>query len=84
METETALVLSHKEFLRVDRDYEKAAETVNLVYVSDRLPGILRNKKGKGFSYVFNNRLIKDRQQLGPHPKTRDPTGLDAGVDLCR
>jgi len=64
METDSALALSHKEFLEVDRDYEKAAETVNLVYVTDRLPGILRNKKGKGFSYVFNNKLIKDRQQL--------------------
>jgi DNA topoisomerase I len=64
METETALALSHKEFLRVDRDYEKAAETVHLVYVSDRLPGIQRNKKGKGFSYVLNKRLVRDREQL--------------------
>ena len=64
METETTLALSHKEFLQVDKDYERAAATVNLVYVTDRLPGILRKKKGKGFSYAFNDRLIKDRQQL--------------------
>src|ERR1700678_574980 len=64
METETALALSHKEFLQADRDYEKAASTVHLVYVNDRQPGILRNKKGKGFSYVFNNRPIKDHQHL--------------------
>lgn len=64
METGTTPALSHREFLRVDRDYEKAASTVHLVYVSDRRPGILRNKKGKGFSYVFDNRPIRDRRQL--------------------
>jgi DNA topoisomerase-1 len=64
METDATPALTHKELLQADKDYEKAAATAHLVYVSDRLPGILRNKKGKGFSYVFNNRLIKDRQQL--------------------
>ncbi|HEY6900896.1 MAG TPA: DNA topoisomerase IB, partial [Puia sp.] len=58
------LALSHKEFLQVDRDYEKAASVVHLIYVSDHQPGILRNKKGKGFSYVFNNKVVKDRGLL--------------------
>lgn len=61
---EATLTLSHKEFLRVDRDYEKAASVVHLVYVNDHQPGILRNRKGKGFSYVFNNKVVKDRAQL--------------------
>ncbi|MBS1660895.1 MAG: DNA topoisomerase IB [Bacteroidetes bacterium] len=61
---EATLALSHKEFLQVDRDYEKAASVMHLVYVSDNQPGILRSKKGKGFSYVFNNKVVKDREQL--------------------
>jgi DNA topoisomerase-1 len=64
MDTASELTLSHKELLRVDKDYEKAALAAHLVYVNDRHAGILRNKKGKGFSYVFNNKSIKDRQQL--------------------
>lgn len=64
METETALDLSHKEFLQADKDHEKAASVMHLLYVSDRQPGILRNRKGKGFSYVFSNKVVKDRQQL--------------------
>jgi DNA topoisomerase-1 len=58
------ITLTHKEFLQVDRDHEKAASVMHLVYVSDRLPGILRLKKGKGFSYMLNNKTVKDRRQL--------------------
>jgi DNA topoisomerase-1 len=34
------------------------------VYVSDRQPGILRLKKGKGFSYRLGNKTVKDPGQL--------------------
>jgi len=64
MDTNTTLSLSHKEFLRIEGDPEKAAATVHLLYVSDRQAGILRSKKGKGFSYIFNNLAVKDRKQL--------------------
>ena len=64
MGTETVLALSHKEFLRVDKDHEKAASAANLVYVRDCQPGILRVKKGKGFSYLLNNRVVRDRHLL--------------------
>ena len=37
--------LSHKEFLRIDRDYEKAAEVAALVYVKSDSKGISRTKK---------------------------------------
>jgi len=56
--------LSHKEFLQADRDYEKAASAANLLYVSDRQPGIIRLKKGKGFSYRFDGRPVREKQQL--------------------
>jgi DNA topoisomerase I len=64
METEYALTLSHKEFLQVEKDPKKAASTIHLVYVGDRQPGILRIKKGKGFSYRFKNQVVKDLRQL--------------------
>ncbi|HXB92218.1 MAG TPA: hypothetical protein VNU72_08010 [Puia sp.] len=64
MGTETVLALSHKEFLRVDKDHEKAASAAHLVYVRDCQPGILRFKKGKGFSYLLHNKVIRDRQLL--------------------
>lgn len=46
------------------RDPEKTAAAVNLVYVNDQGKGILRVRKGKGFSYRFNNQVLRDRQQL--------------------
>jgi DNA topoisomerase-1 len=64
MHVESIAPLSHKEFLQADRDYEKAAEAVHLLYVSDRQPGITRLKKGKGFSYRFGNLLVKEKAQL--------------------
>ena len=59
-----APALSHKEFLRIDRDYEKTAAVAELIYVSDSLPGISRVKKGKGFAYIFNGKTIKDKVQI--------------------
>jgi len=48
--------LSHNEFVQIDRDYEKAAKTAKLLYVSDRIPGITRVRKGTGFTYFDSSR----------------------------
>jgi DNA topoisomerase-1 len=56
--------LSHREFLKVDKNYEKAAESVKLVYVKDTEPGILRLKKGKGFTYLFEDKPIRNKKDL--------------------
>ncbi|HKH60613.1 MAG TPA: hypothetical protein VKA49_07265 [Flavitalea sp.] len=56
--------LSHKEFLRIDKDYEKTAAVADLIYVSDSLPGITRVKKGKGFTYICNSKAIKDKVEI--------------------
>jgi len=64
METSIPLTLSHKELLQAEKDGEKAAATVHLVYVSDRKPGIARSKKGKGFTYRFNRKPVRDAEQL--------------------
>lgn len=53
--------LSHKEFLKIDKDLEKAAKAASLKYVSDSDPGIRRIKKGSGFSYVLNDKPVRDK-----------------------
>lgn len=58
------ITLSHKEFLRIDRDYAKAATVADLVYVNDSSPGIQRIKKGKGFTYVYDNKPVKRKDQI--------------------
>lgn len=64
MEVETAVVLSHKAFLRIDKDHEKAATAAHLVYVNNCAAGIVRVKKGKGFSYLLDDKAVRDPQLL--------------------
>jgi DNA topoisomerase-1 len=58
------VALSHKEFLRIDRDYEKAAAIADLVYVNDSLPGISRVKKGKKFTYIYDKKPLKNKGEI--------------------
>jgi DNA topoisomerase-1 len=50
------LKLSHNDIVKIEKDYEKIARIVRLVYVNDGMPGIRRVKKGKGFSYASDDR----------------------------
>jgi DNA topoisomerase-1 len=65
--------LSHVEFLKADKNYEKAAQAVNLVYVNDHIPGIIRLKKGKGFSYILENNILRDATHLSRIKKLAIP-----------
>jgi DNA topoisomerase-1 len=56
--------LSHREILKIYRDYEKAASLADLVYVSDKEPGILRCKKGRGYMYVFQGKPMHNKEQI--------------------
>ncbi len=56
--------LSHKEYLSLDKDYEKAASIMRLVYVRDSMPGISRIKKGKGYSYLLKGKPVHDKKEL--------------------
>ena len=56
--------LSHKEFLKIDKDYSKAARVAELEYVNDKEPGISRIKKDTGFAYLYNDEPLKDEEQL--------------------
>ena len=56
--------ISHDEFIDIAKNYSGAAEIAHLVYVNDKEHGIIRLKKGKGFSYLYKNEALKDKQQL--------------------
>ena len=43
---------------------EKSAEAIHLEYVNDGQPGIHRTRKGRGFTYTFDNRKITDKDIL--------------------
>ncbi len=56
--------LTHKDFLTIDRDYEKTAKLATLVYVCDQSEGIKRIKKGKGFQYLYLEKPLKEKEEL--------------------
>jgi len=56
--------LSHREFLKIDKDYMKAARAADLHYISDREKGIRRQRKGKGFTYLLNESPVQDEETL--------------------
>jgi len=61
---EKVIELSHKEFLKIDKDYSKAAKVADLVYVNDKDPGINRLKKGKGFVYIYDEKPLKRKAEI--------------------
>lgn len=57
--------VSRAESTRLHRDYKFAAKVASLQYVSDSGSGILRLKKGSGFSYrLSTGELVKDKEIL--------------------
>jgi DNA topoisomerase-1 len=64
METQSVIGLTHKEIVKLDRDYEKAAKSVNLIYVNDCIPGITRQRKGNGFVYLHPSKKVLTNGQL--------------------
>lgn len=61
---EKLIELSHKEFLKIDKDYSKAAKVADLIYVNDKEPGIHRLKKGKGFVYIYDDQPLKEKAEI--------------------
>lgn len=57
-------ILTHRDFLKIDKNYEAAASVVNLVYVNDRQPGIARIRKGKGFTFRYRGKTVSDEKTL--------------------
>jgi DNA topoisomerase-1 len=56
--------LSHKEFLKIGKDYSKTAKVAALRYVTDKEPGISRVKRGTGFSYTADGKPMDDEETL--------------------
>ncbi|HVF82111.1 MAG TPA: hypothetical protein VM884_09265 [Flavisolibacter sp.] len=52
--------LSHKQILKIDKDYTESAKAAALVYVSDKVEGISRTRKGGGFSYTYKGKPVKE------------------------
>jgi DNA topoisomerase I len=49
---------------KISNDPVKTAEAVNLVYVTDTMPGIHREKKGKKFIYLQEDQEVKENETL--------------------
>ncbi len=56
--------VSRRKLKSIVRDEEKTARAANLVYVTDKEPGIERKKKGDRFEYYFKGEKIKDDEEL--------------------
>ena len=76
-------ILSHRDFLKIDKNYEAAASAARLVYVTDKEPGISRVKKGNGFSYTFKGKPVKDEETLARIKKLAIPPAW-TNVWICR
>jgi DNA topoisomerase-1 len=75
--------LSHKEILKLDKDYSEAAKMADLLYVSDRDPGITRQKKGAGFAYTDGDKPVTDENTLQRIKKLVIPPAW-TNVWICR
>lgn len=56
--------VTHRQFLKIYRDYAKAATLADLVYVSDTQPGIGRYKKGRGYMYMFEGKPLHKKEDI--------------------
>jgi len=70
---EKLLELPHKEMLKIDKDYSRAAKLADLLYVNDKDAGITRVKKGNGFAYYFKDELLTDEEELARIKKLAIP-----------
>ena len=64
METFPDIKISKRKLKGLLQDAEKSATVIDLVYVSDKDPGVERVKRGKGFTYVKNGKQVTDEKEL--------------------
>ena len=77
------VAISHKQFLKIHRDYERSPAMADLVYVSDSVPGIHRVKKARGFAYTFQDKVNKDKAEIERNNKLVIPPAW-TNVWICR
>jgi len=56
--------LTRLEYLKMHRNYKRTAEAASLLYVTDTTPGILRARKGTGFSYTYEGAIMRKADVL--------------------
>src|SRR6476620_9342755 len=61
---EVVVKLSKTKIKKIINDPVKTAEAVNLVYVTDQEPGIIRQKNGNGYCYVMKEKKITKESEL--------------------
>ncbi len=64
MSLETGIKLTRRKLKRLVKDAPKSAEAVNLRYVTDAEPGIVRMRRGEGFIYKYKGRAVTDKAVL--------------------
>jgi len=56
--------ITKKKLNKILKDPAKTAEAVNLVYVQDTVPGIVRKKSAKDYSYLLGEKKLDDEEEL--------------------
>ncbi|MEO6837142.1 MAG: DNA topoisomerase IB [Ginsengibacter sp.] len=56
--------LSKRKLKSIVKNEEKTAKAAHLIYVTDQDTGIERKRKGEKFAYYFQDKLIKDDEEL--------------------
>ncbi|HSC38212.1 MAG TPA: hypothetical protein VLD19_10085, partial [Chitinophagaceae bacterium] len=59
-----------------------AAEAARLLYMLDSGPGIVRQRRGKGFTYLYDNKVLKEKKAIGRIKKLAIPPAW-TGVWIC-
>lgn len=60
----TTIVLKKHQLKKLALDPQASAKAVKLVYVNCQEEGIQRLRKGKGFSYVYKGKVVRDKSVL--------------------
>lgn len=82
MEEETIRITPGK-LKKLIHDPQKSAKAINLKYVNDSQPGIIRVRRGKHFSYKFENETVKDKAVLNRIRKLVIPPAWE-NVWICK
>ena len=61
---EQFLKISKRKLRSIVKDEEKTAKAANLIYVSDKEPGIERRRKGEDFEYFYKGEKVTDIEEL--------------------
>lgn len=74
--------LTQKKYFKLVNDFKSVATSANLVYVSDREPGIERLRSGKTFEYRYQQKKLTDKRRLDFIKKLAIPPAWES-VWIC-